>query len=141
MELNIHRDTLTQATDLGEGFSLGKLHIDGEYFCETLEDEDRQLEQGNGKVYGKSAIPRGRYEIELYLSPRHGLVPMLQDVPGFKYIEIHKANRSEELLGCIGVGAERTARGVRNCSYTLATLIQKIQLSIHREEKVYITVA
>lgn len=140
MELSVHRDTLTSGTDHSEGFSLGTLLIDGAYFCETVEDEDRQLELGNGKIYGKSAIPRGRYKVELYVSPKHGLVPLLIDVPGFKFIEIHKANRAEDLLGCIGIGAERTICGVRNCSYVMARLIQELEKSIHRGEEVYITV-
>lgn len=134
------RDVSVPPSEGAEGFTLGKMLINGRYHSETLEDEDLHLEAGNGKVYGKSAIPRGRYEVELYNSPKHGMVPLLKNVPGFKYIEIHKANRVEELLGCIAVGAERTACGVRNCAFTLTLLIQAIREALLNREKVFITV-
>ena len=140
MEILLERDVFETATNGAEGYSLGKLSINSRYFCETVEDEDRRLEDGNGKVYGKSAIPRGRYEVELYQSPKHGLVPLLRDVPGFKYIEIHKANRAEDLLGCIGVGAERFQCGVRNCAYIMTMLVQAIREALLCKEKVFITV-
>ena len=141
MEILVERDVFSPPLDGREGFTQGKLYIDGRYHCETVEDEDRMLEtNGNGKVYGKSAIPRGRYEVELYNSPKHGMVPLLKNVPGFKYIEIHKANRAEELLGCIAVGAERIAYGVRNCAYVLTLLVQAVREATLNREKVFITV-
>lgn len=81
--------------------------VGSEFICHSLEDVDRDLnsdmaiiEIANRKVFGKTAIPYGRYEFEWYLSPRHGWVPLLMDVPGFSMIEIHAANSAEELLGC-----------------------------------------
>lgn len=58
---------------------------------------------------GVSCIPPGTYRAEIYESPRHGRVYMLQDVPGRSDVEIHAANFagdkslgwSCELLGCI----------------------------------------
>lgn len=58
---------------------------------------------------GKSCIPTGTYRAEVYESPRHGRVYMLQGVPGRSDIEIHAANFAGdkslgwacELLGCI----------------------------------------
>ena len=140
MEILVERDAFSPARDGQEGFTQGKLYINGRYHCETVEDEDRHLENGNGKIYGKTAIPRGRYEVDLYNSPKHGTVPLLKDVPGFKYIEIHKANRAEDLQGCIGVGAERFQYGVRNCAYVLTLLVQAVREARFNQEKVYITV-
>ena len=140
MEIEVIREPSVPEADGAEGYTLGQLFINGKFHCETLEDEDRHLEDGNGKLYGKSAIPRGRYEVELYNSPKHGLVPLLKDVPGFKYIEIHKANRAEQLLGCIAVGAERHQYGVRNCAYVLTRLVQLIREAMLNQEKVFITV-
>ena len=45
-------------------YTIGKLYINGQYFCDTLEDKDRGLTQDMDentifdiKVYGKTAIP------------------------------------------------------------------------------------
>ena len=40
MELNLQRRFR------GDGYTVGSLYIDGEYFCDTLEDADRGLTQG-----------------------------------------------------------------------------------------------
>jgi hypothetical protein len=58
---------------------------------------------------GRSCIPTGTYRAELYASPKHGTVYMLQGVPGRSDVEIHAANFAGdsdmgwkcELLGCI----------------------------------------
>ena len=51
-------------------YTIGKLYIDGEYFCDTLEDTVRDLnkngkfDNGEKKVYGETAIPYRKYEIK-----------------------------------------------------------------------------
>ena len=49
-------------------YTIGRLYIDGVYFCDTLEDTDRGLtsemseaEIKRIKVYGQTAIPTGTY--------------------------------------------------------------------------------
>jgi hypothetical protein len=51
-----------------------------------------------------SCIPKGNYLCSLYQSPRHGLVPLVHDVPNRSMIEMHPANYSRELKGCIALG-------------------------------------
>lgn len=59
-------------------YTIGKLYIDDVYFCDTLEDTDRNLSQTDilseisaKKVYGKTAIPSGTYKIDMNtISPR-----------------------------------------------------------------------
>ena len=53
-----------------QSYTIGKLYIDGQYQCDTLEDADRGLDQGqaleyiqNNKKYGITAIPTGKYEL------------------------------------------------------------------------------
>lgn len=48
----------------------GKMWLSGTFECFTLEDQDRELEKGGEKVYGETAIPRGRYDIDLTYSNR-----------------------------------------------------------------------
>ena len=88
----------------------GKLYLNGEFECYTLEDKDRHLEDGeNEKVYGKTAIPRGEYEIDLTMSNRfQKILPLLKDVPGFTGVRIHPGNTSEDTEGCILVGQTAT---------------------------------
>jgi len=97
----------------------GELLLDMEFVCHTIEDVDRNLTQSmpileltQQKIYGKTAIPYGRYAFDWYDSPKHGRVPLLKDVPGFTMIEVHVANYASQLLGCVGVGMSATANAV-----------------------------
>jgi len=60
-----------------ETYTIGKLYIDGVYFCDTLEDKVRDinkdgdlLDKGEEKVYGETAIPSGTYQIVITYSNR-----------------------------------------------------------------------
>ena len=88
------------------GATEGDLQVDGAPFCHTLEDVVRPLgPQGQGKVYGQTAIPAGTYGVILNMSPRlKKIMPRLVGVPGFDGILIHKGNGPEDTLGCILVG-------------------------------------
>jgi hypothetical protein len=113
-----------------EGYTLGEIRygvLDSPRICYTVEDEDRRLEEGNGKIYGKSAIPTGRFQLTRYQSPKRGSeCILLNAVPGFSGVEIHAANHAEELLGCIAVGIEPLPDGVRNCKPALQSLIGEL---------------
>jgi hypothetical protein len=95
--------------ELGENHTFGKLYIDGEFMCDTLEDKTRDI-NGDGrlelpKVWGKTAIPYGTCEVTLIQSPHFKrLVPLLCGVPGFTGIEMHPGNKIEDTNGCILVG-------------------------------------
>ena len=99
----------------------GKLSIDGELFCYTLEDEKR-IE----KVANETCIPNGRYEVKLRntggMTLRYARSPHyrdfhkgmlhLQDVPGFKWIYIHPGNTDDHTSGCILVGFTTSIRNM-----------------------------
>ena len=71
----------------------GKLFVNGIFYCYTLEDMDRYLEEGEIKIYGKSAIPRGTYKVKITPSIRFKQsLPLLYDVPQFTGIRIHSGN-------------------------------------------------
>jgi len=89
--------------------------------CDTLEDPVRDLKDLNndgdfndedeGKIYGQTAIPKGKYELKMQYSPSFDRVmPYLQDVPGFSYVMIHPGNSVTDTKGCILVG-ENKQRG------------------------------
>lgn len=111
IKLKLIRDTFTDNT------TIGKLYVNGEYFCETLEDKDRGLHQDLSveentrlKVYGETCIPYGKYKVIVTPSVRlKRTLPLLVNVEGFQGIRIHKGNSKKDTLGCVILG---TTRGV-----------------------------
>ena len=86
--------------------TLGKLYVDGVFECHTLEDSDRKLESGGVKVYGKTCIPRGTYQVVVTPSARFKRnLPLLLNVTQFEGVRIHTGNTSENTDGCILVGS------------------------------------
>jgi len=102
LKLHLERDVLK------DGFTLGKLSIDGQHFCYTVEDAVRPV-----KIAGVTAIPYGVYKVVLTLSNRFKKVmPLLLDVPGFEGVRIHAGNTAADTEGCLIVGFERWEKGV-----------------------------
>ena len=115
-------------------YTIGKLYIDGVYFCDTLEDTDRELDNKipidkikSIKVNAQTAIPKGEYKITLnVVSPRFskypfyqevckGKIPRLIGVKGFNGILIHVADgyKGASLVqGCIGIGKNKIKGGL-----------------------------
>lgn len=112
----------------GENFTLGRMYLDNVFFCHTCEDEDRFIEKGGvEKVYGRTAIPRGKYRLVTSFSNHfQRVLPELLDVPGFSGIRIHGGNRAEDSLGCILVGKVRTATGIAQCADMVSRVISQI---------------
>lgn len=93
-------------------YTIGRMYIDGEFLCNSLEDADRGLQQWwslaeiqNAKVYGETAIPKGIYKVTMTYSPRFKRqMPQVMNVPGFTGVRIHSANKATQLEGCIALG-------------------------------------
>lgn len=107
-------------------YTIGRLYVDGNYFCDTLEDTVRDLNK-NGKfdnrekkVYGKTAIPYGTYEIKWTYSPRFKkYTPQLMNVPSFSGIRIHAGNSSTDTEGCLLLGQNKKVGMVLNSRATI----------------------
>ena len=103
---------LVQRSPSVGGATIGKLYIDGDFACHTLEDEVREI-AGQPvqawKIHGATAIPAGAYRVTLETSPRFGFdTPTLHDVPGFQYIRMHAGNTSDHTEGCLLLGMRAT---------------------------------
>lgn len=120
-------ELLLKRTAKKQEYTIGKLYLNGEYFCDTLEDTVRNLEK-ELKVPGKTAIPPGQYRIAMIKSPRFGrILPRLLNVPHFEGILIHKGNSAKDTSGCILVG-ENTKKGmVLNSTYYEQKLVELLR--------------
>lgn len=99
---------------LKKDYTIGRLFIDGEYFCDTLEDPVRDIAK-EGKIYANTAIPKGTYQIILNRSPRFNrILPRLLAVPYFEGILIHRGNTAADTAGCILVGENKVKGKVIN---------------------------
>ena len=125
-------------------YTIGKMYIDGQYLCDTVEDCDRGLKQSMTsqqiavqKVYGKTAIPTGRYKVTLTFSNKFKRVlPLVNDVIGFLGIRIHAGNTADDSLGCIIVGENKIKGGVINSRTTMERLMAKLR----GQMEIYITI-
>lgn len=98
MEITLKR--ITKCKD----YTIGRLEVNGEYFCDTLEPTWRDIGWGHPgrKVEGCTAIPEGRYPLAVTFSPKFGRwLPLVLHVPGFKGIRIHAGNTADDTRGCI----------------------------------------
>ena len=125
-------------------YTIGKMLINGEYFCDTVEDCDRGLSQNmknstieEKKMYGKTAIPTGRYRVVLsYSNKFKKTLPLLKDVLGFGGIRIHSGNKADDSFGCIIVGENKIKGGVINSRATMERLMAKLR----GQSEIYITI-
>lgn len=142
-----------------ETYTIGRLYIDGAYFCDTIEDKDRGLNAAmplatlkGMKVYGKTAIPTGTYRIDMrtvsskfasrnWAKPFGGKLPRLQNVPGFDGVLIHVGNTAEDSLGCILVGRNTVVGKVMQSTATFAELMKILVQADKSGDKIYIEVA
>ena len=106
-----------------EAYTIGKLFIDGEYHCDTLEDVPRVI-----KVDHETCIPKGTYDVIISMSQRFKkLMPSLLNVPGFEGIRIHSGNTHADTSGCILVGQNKIKGMLVNSRLEFDKLMDKIK--------------
>lgn len=142
----------------GTEYTIGRLAIDGKYFCDTIEDRDRGLSEEmteeeirERKVYAKTAIPTGTYIVTIdQVSPRYatkttyksikGKLPRLQNVKGYDGILIHIGNSASDTAGCIIVGQNKVKGKVINSTTTFFKLYPILQRAKVRGEIITIEI-
>jgi hypothetical protein len=119
----------------------GQLYVDGVLLGQTLEDTDRHLEDGGEKVYGETAIPRGRYKVVLSYSNRFKrIMPEVLGVRTHTGVRIHGGNDEVDTLGCPLLGRVRTPTGIRDCKIPNDRLIDLLAAAELRGEDVWLVV-
>jgi hypothetical protein len=127
----------------GGDYTIGSLYVNGEYFCDTLEDTDRGLTQSMSveeikrmKIPHETAIPTGTYRVIVNLSPaKKRMLPRLIDVPGFSGILIHRGNTKNDSSGCILVGENKVkGKVIHSTQYEKRLVEMLIQAQEEGEE-------
>ena len=96
-------------------YCIGKLYVDGQYLCDTIEDTDRGLDDRMSeedilklKVKGETAIPSGIYQVTITYSPKYKKqMPLINNVKGYSGVRIHSGNTSKDTEGCVLVGLNK----------------------------------
>lgn len=143
-----------------DGYTIGKLYVDGVFFSNTLEDKDRGLastmllaEIQRKKVKGATAIPTGTYKVSINIvSPRYSKqewyikncngarVPRLMNVPGFDGILMHAGNKASDTDGCLLVGKNDAVGMVTKSKEYLQQLYGKLYQAHKKGEGITITI-
>jgi len=142
MELQLKRETFTEQS------TIGTLSIEGKFECYILEDKDRGLSDtmslekiAGTKVYGKTAIPYGRYEIDWTMSARFKkMMPILLNVKGWTGIRIHSGNTEIHSLGCLLCGTRKKNNMVTESTLATRNLYTKIENAKKQGQRIYITI-
>ena len=123
--------------------TIGSLYLNNSFECFSLEDCDRELEKGATKIEGKTAIPRGKYQIVIDWSDRFKcLMTHILNVPQFTGIRIHAGNRPEDTEGCLIAGKKidfKTKTLIHSID-ALRDLTIKIYLSLLSGEDIWIEI-
>lgn len=139
-------------------YTIGRIYVNGVFFCNSLEDKDRDLKDSMSteqiakiKVYGETAIPTGTYELKMTYSNKfaskswaniyRGEVPEIVNVKGFTGIRIHPGNTAKDTYGCILVGKNSIkGRVTDSVKYYKNLLDNCILPAVKRKEKITITI-
>lgn len=128
MKLELER--LQKDTDV----TIGELKVDGLFECWTLEDAVRP---DGVKIYGETAIPAGKYVVDITYSPRFKVqMPLLLNVQGYLGVRIHTGNTADDTEGCLIVGTDRLSKSLGRSRIAYDKLFQKLSAAKKRGEKI-----
>lgn len=117
----------------------GDFFVDGVRECSTVEDATREK-----KIFGKTAIPCGRYRVIVTYSNHFKKdLPLLLNVPNYEGVRIHSGNTSADTEGCIIVGAVQTSLNddyVGESKKAFDKLFTKIKQAIDAGQEVWLTI-
>ena len=133
---------------LKPNYTIGKLFINGTYYCDTIEDKvidlnkNGKFDDGLTKVMHQTAIPYGTFKVVVNHSPKFNReLPRLLDVPYFEGILIHNGNDQNSSSGCIIVGENKTVGKVTNSTFYMNNLTARIKDAQNKGETITITIS
>ena len=131
LKMDIRKDTEVKGVNLliirdefTDISTIGKLFLDGEIFCYTLElpyrDNQRSI----------SCIPAGEYKVRMRTAKesatRYYLHLLIEDVKDRTYILFHRGNTAKDTRGCVLVGQSRQQNRVNNSTLAMDLLMKEI---------------
>lgn len=141
------------------GYTIGHLYVDGKFFCDTLEDVDRGLDDTMTveeikakKLKSVTAIPKGVYYVIIntksakfgdkpfYRQTCGGKLPRILGVKGFDGILIHCGNTAKDTEGCILVGENKVKGQLVNSRETFKRLYGVLKAANARNDTITITI-
>lgn len=130
-------------------YTISRVFINGNYYgCNALEDTDRGLLQSmqlselqRRKIKGKTAIPRGYYDVRITYSQKYKrMMPLVVDVPAFSGIRLHSGNSAKDTEGCILFGKNDKVGWISDSRYWTNKIYNEIERALNRGEKVTLIV-
>ena len=140
-------------------YTIGRLKVNDQYLMDILEPADRGLSSDMPlnkikriKVHGKTAIPTGRYRIDMKtVSPRFknrtwakqfgGILPRLLDVPFYAGVCIHVGNDENDTESCLLTGYNSNKGKVAGSAKAFAILMSDYLLPADkRGEEIWIEI-
>jgi hypothetical protein len=141
-----------------QDYTIGRLYINKEFFCNTLEDTVRDINKngtfdcGEFKISGHTAIPYGEYEITLdVVSPKfskypfykevcNGKLPRLLNVPNFDGVLIHCGSTADNSAGCILVGNNTIKGGLTDSKKVFKNLYSILNKANKNRDKIIVKI-
>lgn len=121
-----------------EESTIGEITIGDKFECWTLEDRTRPA---GVKIYGKTAIPAGRYQMAITFSVRfHRWSPLLMKVPNFSGVRIHSGNTAADTQGCILVGQRRGLNALYDSRAAMSRLYAKLHAAFNEGRPLFIEI-
>ena len=140
-------------------YTIGRVYIDDQYVCDSIEDKDRGLTDDMSvdqikkiKIKDQTAIPSGTYTLTMnvyspsfgkkdyYKKYCNGKLPRILNVKGFEGIRIHSGTTSKNSSGCVLVGENKEVGKVLNSRATYNKLFAKLKAASDKGEKITITI-
>ena len=117
-----------------EDVTIGSLSLNGAFECYVLEDPVRP---DGVKIYGETAIPAGRYAVDITFSPRFKVqMPLLLNVDGYLGVRIHPGNTADDTEGCLLVGMDRKLKSIGRSRLAYNALFEKLDAAKKRGERI-----
>ena len=118
VNLLIIRETFTEVS------TIGKLFLDGEFLCDTLENPYLNNQRNI------SCITEGQYKVRLRTAresaTKEYLHLLVQDVPDRSLVLFHTGNTAKDTRGCILVGIGTEQDLVKNSRLAMELLMKEI---------------